>query len=398
MSKQIAEPSAGTRAWIVFAVLASCAGGQTPAPAAVPTARAVGVEVTASVTGTLVELTARRVMACAEAGASKCAPMPMANTQLALFDHDSDVELATVRAGQDGTARLDLMSVDEKVVQLGDSYDVMMGDQRKATVDIHEARALVVAAKNERDGARYYADAQAATERKDWQAAALAANRCVRSVPNHVECAHLADQAAAALRDKEDSYKQKTADDLLALATVALTNHRWQDAFALATGCLKADPLRAKCTDVLAKTKGHIQAAPAQPSTPAQFEFEPARQRTVQVAREHGYERVIFDVGITGAVNLMVVGRNKLADFEGAVIEAHQVDSALRPIQLLGKGEALFTSSIAELPVLIVDFPREITEHSEFNLLGCTLWKIKGVTEYQTLRRRQQAVIIAPAW
>ncbi|MDD9942483.1 MAG: hypothetical protein OXU20_15700 [Myxococcales bacterium] len=118
----------------------------------------------------------------------------------------------------------------------------------------------------------------------------------------------------------------------------------------------------------------------------------------VRKAEERGYRGVIFDVGLTGAINSMVVGRNRLEDFDNAVIVSEQVDHALSTLQVQGDGRALYTSSLAELPVLVVNYPGQIREDSGFMLLQQRYWVIRGVAEYQALRGRRQAVVVEPAW
>ncbi len=129
-------------------------------------------------------------------------------------------------------------------------------------------------------------------------------------------------------------------------------------------------------------------------------EYENWKQEINEKAKKHGYKGVMFDFGLTRAIKDLV----KYADvpikkMKRLAIELDdELDPKFKALQVLGPNKSIYTSPEVEQVVMLKNLGRVVLEGSSLTTIKGEFVVIKGLTSYQTILGKRQAIVIEVAW
>lgn len=123
------------------------------------------------------------------------------------------------------------------------------------------------------------------------------------------------------------------------------------------------------------------------------------RLKVVTKAQKLGFERVLFDEGISRVVKHMIDQNVDPKTGAKIVIELETFwDAKIEAIQVLGHGSAIYNDGRTDATLLLRKYNHEILEGSKLTALQFQYFVIVGTQIYPTLLGRRQAIVIEPAW
>lgn len=128
-------------------------------------------------------------------------------------------------------------------------------------------------------------------------------------------------------------------------------------------------------------------------------EVEQQRATVRALVKKHGYQAVIFDVGLTDVLSAVIDGTTPLDALAHVVIEIGGFDDQFKAMQALGQGSALYMSRDSEAVLLLQNYAATVIEQSPLTALDNGYFVVKGVKRYQTANGgTKQAFVIETAW